>query len=467
MTGHMQSLQRSLTSSVEAYNKAVGSLRVPRAGLGPQVPRARRRGRRIGGDRRARPDRGGAAPPPGGRDGRRRGRAARSASQTILALPDGGATTGTGPEAVRPEPSPAAGGAWRQPALAGRTPPTYSARDAPRPPIRAGRRARGDAGRAGRRAPRRPHDTRGGLGPHPRHRAVADPAPVRAPGCRARAGRTACAPTSTSRSRALVGERRAGAGGGHRSRRATPGSPQRAVWPLLEVVEEHFDEPWLAPLAQHIRNSETVEGSKRFSSIRHVADLFDRYAVHRPDMLQRWAAGLPRSGRGPLAGRAVAAAAGPHRTASPAERLVDACRRLRDEPDLLDLPPRLSLFGLTRLPASYLDVLEAIGCGPRRPPLPAAPVTGAVGPAGEPGRADVALPLRSRRPDRRRAAASRSWQSWGRDAREMQLVLGRGRPARRAIVDRSARPEARDTLAADPGRRPGRPRAGRGRRRRC
>ena len=60
-----------------------------------------------------------------------------------------------------------------------------------------------------------------------------------------------------------------------------PWLPQRAVWPLLEVVEEHFDDPWLAPLAEHIRNSATVRESKRFSSIRHVADLFDRYAVHR------------------------------------------------------------------------------------------------------------------------------------------------------------------------------------------
>ena len=73
---------------------------------------------------------------------------------------------------------------------------------------------------------------------------------------------------------------------------ADPWLPQRAVWPLLEVVEANFDEPWLAPLAQHIRNSETVHESKRFSSIRLVADLFDRYAVHRPDMLQRWAVGL-------------------------------------------------------------------------------------------------------------------------------------------------------------------------------
>src|SRR6202012_4837972 len=104
-------------------------------------------------------------------------------------------------------------------------------------------------------------------------------------------------------------------------------------------------------LAQHITNSTTVEGSRRFSSIRHVADLFDRYAVHRPDMLQRWAAGSPQldevGGQVEL-WRLLRERIG---TPSPAERLRDACRRLRAEPELLDLPPRLSLFGLTRLPA--------------------------------------------------------------------------------------------------------------------
>ena len=65
---------------------------------------------------------------------------------------------------------------------------------------------------------------------------------------------------------------------------------------LLEVVEAHFDEPWLAPLAQHIRNSDHGARSKRFASIRHVADLFDRYGVHRPEMVQRWAAGTDGEG---------------------------------------------------------------------------------------------------------------------------------------------------------------------------
>ena len=94
-----------------------------------------------------------------------------------------------------------------------------------------------------------------------------------------------------------------------------------------------------------------------------MADLFDRYAVHRPDMLQRWAAGSPQLEESSWQvdlWRFLRERIG---HSSPAERLIDACARLRREPNLLDLPPRVALFGLTRLPASYLDVLESIGAG--------------------------------------------------------------------------------------------------------
>ena len=208
-----------------------------------------------------------------------------------------------------------------------------------------------------------------------------------------------------------------------------PWVPQRAVWPLIQVVEDHFDESWLAPLAQHIKKSGTEEdGTRRFSSIRHMADLFDRYAVHRPDMLQRWAAGSPQLGEDGWQVELWLLLRERIGTESPAERLREACRRLRAEPDLLELPPRLSLFGLTRLPASYLEVLEAIGKARDvhlflMHPSPALwdRMAPAIGPRS------IAMP---RREDQTVGIPRHPLlASWGRDVREMQLVLGGSGPS--------------------------------------
>jgi len=207
---------------------------------------------------------------------------------------------------------------------------------------------------------------------------------------------------------------------------ADPWLPERAVWPLMEVVEEHFDDQWLASLAQHIRNSETVAESKRFSSIRHVADLFDRYAVHRPEMLRAWATGPSGSaGEGEFGWQAELWRRLRARIGQPsaAERLVDACARLRGEPQLLDHPHRLSLFGLTRLPASYLDVLDAVAAQ-RDVHLfllhPSPALWDRLEPRVGPDSRWLA------RADDPTADAPRNplLSSWGRDTREMQLVLG-------------------------------------------
>ena len=105
----------------------------------------------------------------------------------------------------------------------------------------------------------------------------------------------------------------------------------------------------------------------------------------------------------------------------------NACWRpatdLRAEPGLLDLPPRLSLFGLTRLPASYLDVLDAVAAGRdvhlfllHPSPVLWERLSDQAGPESR-------FLVRSQDPT---ASAPRNplLASWGRDAREMQLVLG-------------------------------------------
>ena len=151
-----------------------------------------------------------------------------------------------------------------------------------------------------------------------------------------------------------------------------PWPPERSVWALLDVVNECLGEPWLSRLATHLDWSSASDASaeRRFGRLRVIADLYDHYGVRRPAMLQAWARGDDLDGSGgrlPPGSewqaelwRRLRAAIG---VRSPAERLEHACGRLREAPEIVELPARLSLFGLTRLPASYLEALTAIAAG--------------------------------------------------------------------------------------------------------
>ena len=72
-----------------------------------------------------------------------------------------------------------------------------------------------------------------------------------------------------------------------------PWLPERSVWPLVRVVDGSLGDPWLATLERHLDGARggADEPSRRFGVVRHIADLFDRYGVHRPDMVHAWAEG--------------------------------------------------------------------------------------------------------------------------------------------------------------------------------
>ncbi|MGH9034569.1 MAG: exodeoxyribonuclease V subunit gamma, partial [Acidimicrobiia bacterium] len=221
-------------------------------------------------------------------------------------------------------------------------------------------------------------------------------------------------------------------------RDADPWLPERSVWPLLDVVDGCLAEGWLEALATHLggvgERADPNRRARRFGTVRHLADLYDRYGVHRPDMLRAWAAGNDTDGAAsprPLPPEAAWQAELWRRlrrrigAPSLAERLDGACRALTGDPELVDLPARLSIFGLTRLPASYLDVLRALA-GHRDvhlfllhpSPVLWARVTEAT--TGRP-------PIRRRLDDiTAHLPASPLLASWGQDAREMQLVLTAG-----------------------------------------
>ena len=137
---------------------------------------------------------------------------------------------------------------------------------------------------------------------------------------------------------------------------------------------DHWDDEWLSYLVAYADGfrGDGAEplGGRRFAAARKAARLFDRYAVLRPEMIQAWSRGEDTDGeeaslddefrwQAELWRRLRAEIGEP----SPAERLETACARLRDEPAIVDLPQRISLFGLTRLPAGEMRVLEALASG--------------------------------------------------------------------------------------------------------
>ncbi len=147
-----------------------------------------------------------------------------------------------------------------------------------------------------------------------------------------------------------------------------PWRADRLAWQLLELLAADPDAADATPLAAHV--SRRAPGDRRFAAVRHLADLFDRYGVHRPAMLRRWAAGegpvdadghpLPdgHAWQARLWTRLHERLAGV--TPSPPERLDAATRALAAAPERVALPDRVSLFGLTALPASYVEVLAAL-----------------------------------------------------------------------------------------------------------
>src|SRR5215210_3824351 len=99
-----------------------------------------------------------------------------------------------------------------------------------------------------------------------------------------------CANVECPFPRVLAGDAVAAASGIEPSE--DPWLPQRAVWPLLEVVGECLEEPWLRSLAVHLgKEGDADRRARRFATVRHLAELFDRYALHRPAMVCGWERG--------------------------------------------------------------------------------------------------------------------------------------------------------------------------------
>ena len=152
-----------------------------------------------------------------------------------------------------------------------------------------------------------------------------------------------------------------------------PWAPDALTWPLLTAIDASLDEPWAALLAQHLGHGTPGEEGdlrrgRRLSVARRLARLMAGYAAQRPQLVADWAQGRDTDGCGrpvpadlawqPPLWRALAERVDGD---PPHVRHAAVLDRLRTAPGTFDLPERLSLFGHTRLAATEVELVAALG----------------------------------------------------------------------------------------------------------
>lgn len=144
-----------------------------------------------------------------------------------------------------------------------------------------------------------------------------------------------------------------------------PWSPDDMAWPLLEAIDCSLDEPWCRALAMHVGHFHTgaeaeLRQGRRYEVARRLAGLFDSYARQRPQLLVDWGDGDPGDLDEDLRWQPELWRALVARVAvdPPHVRHAKTIARLREAPS--ELPPRLSLFGHTRLARTDIELLEAV-----------------------------------------------------------------------------------------------------------
>ncbi len=136
--------------------------------------------------------------------------------------------------------------------------------------------------------------------------------------------------------------------------------PERLAWALLDVLPGLLPRPEFSSVAAYLGDPGLRREVSRREIVlaRRLAETFDRYRVHRPDVVLSWDRGEGASDWQAETWRALRARLGPP---DPAERLDRCFQAMRTaSPALEGLPQRISIFGTSALPPLHLEVFQAL-----------------------------------------------------------------------------------------------------------
>ena len=212
----------------------------------------------------------------------------------------------------------------------------------------------------------------------------------------------------------------------------------RAVVSHLErIIDDHHDDDWMWLIARFVEGPEgdASDGAQRLRAAQKIGRLFSSYARYRSQMVAIWTDGIDTgSDGGPIP---EASAWQPRlwrllheQIGVPAlfETLPDALASLRSGDTVIDLPERISIYGVTAFDPVDLAVFEAIGSAIDvhlfvLHPSPVlwhdmSPLVAEIPESSQP---------LSRSDDPTRGMAKHPLlRSWAQEARELQVVIAKG-----------------------------------------
>ena len=131
--------------------------------------------------------------------------------------------------------------------------------------------------------------------------------------------------------------------------------PDTLLWAIAAALPNRVSRTAFTPVRAYL--GDDPSHGKCLSLAARIADLFDQYAVYRPDLVLAWEGGAERDWQAEL-WRALVRTHGAGHAAARARALLAALAAGRPLDD--GVPRRISLFGLSTLPPLYVRVLAAL-----------------------------------------------------------------------------------------------------------
>jgi exodeoxyribonuclease V gamma subunit len=135
----------------------------------------------------------------------------------------------------------------------------------------------------------------------------------------------------------------------------SPFDPETLMWSVAELLVHHLDHPEFASIRTYLASDE--RGIRCIQLADRIARTFDQYVVYRPEMVLGWERGSETHWQAVL-WRALVERHGSRHMATRAGLFLETLER--GEPRLAEIPPRISVFGVSTLAPLYLRMLAAL-----------------------------------------------------------------------------------------------------------